>query len=891
MADTVKKRLREKEYEFVIGEHVGVNGTFFDDPKQPPEDRYSASCSRAFGIVARKVGTASYTIDFEDGSHTIVPGREIHTVPKTNPNRVTTSSTSRSEEDLFSSDSDDDYVPLAPGEEVDISEEESNDNDAQVEEQLSDAEATVATEEVEQQGELKQSEEVYLTYKGKDIFKATYDKEGDQVHFQTIDEHHGRFFITKVLHNAGVWTKFDTDLHQNGTAILWKLDGIRRMMRIPFSQLGTEATYPTPLPMRKKKRDVRKWQESKRKEAINSGKEYQWKKRKGVNKKCGKERRVQPRCATNDEGVSTCKQSCKEISDEDREKVHKNFWELGSVHAQRAFITEHVKAVEKARTRKRRSEVKTDSQAKRRKTENGDEENQPEPTPSTSNEDYKKRNRQYVRKYTFTVNKKKMNVCQKFFLNTLHVDEKRVRTALNTMTDTGTAQPDKRGAHLNHYTVEEREKPVIDHICKFKTVESHYVRQTAKCHYLPSELTVQEMHRMYVAEHTGDAKVENYDFYNRVFRERFNLKFHKNKKDTCDKCQNYDNTPEEQRTEEQIAEHDLHLDEKENARQVKECKKEEGQKKEVMTAAFDLEKVLLSPYGQTSSFYYSKRLKVHNFTVTDIQDMLTLCYVWHEGEANKGSAEIGSSLQDFLKWAVKKGAKIVNLFADRCGGQNSNRMVILALHEMFLTLGLDHLGMNFLVTGHSENENDNAHSLIERKTRKRTLYTPQEWKTAIKMSFTKPDSVDVKSLHTDDVIDFHSVTNFPEYAPMLKDTLRENDAVTTKKEGKVYWSKVMQYYFTKSSPNKMFFKYHYSCPEFKYTTIHKKVSTRSQSAPKRSKMYSQPPGIDKSKKDALLKLCKENLIPKEHWKFYQDLKVKTTGDDEESESEEEEENE
>ena len=319
-------------------------------------------------------------------------------------------------------------------------------------------------------------------------------------------------------------------------------------------------------------------------------------------------------------------------------------------------------------------------------------------------------------------------------------------------------------------------------------------------------------------------------------------------------------------------------------RQFKECKKEEGKKEEVMTTAFDLEKVLLSPYGQTSSFYYSKRLKVHNFTVTDIQNMITTCYVWHEGEANKGSAEIGSCLQDFVAEAEGKGAKVMNLFADRCGGQNSNRMVIIALHEMFLKLDLDHLGMNFLVTGHSENENDNAHSNIERKTRKKTLYTPGEWKTAIKMSFNKADAVVVKSLDTYDVIDFHSVNNYPEYTKMLKDTLRENDEKTNKKEGKICWSKVMQYYFTKSSPNKMFYKYHYSSPEFKFTTIHNRISTRCNITPKRSKMYSEPPGIDQSKKDALLKLCKENLIPKEYWQFYKDLAVSGV-DEEDSDSE------
>ena len=45
---------------------------------------------------------------------------------------------------------------------------------------------------------------------------------------------------------------------------------------------------------------------------------------------------------------------------------------------------------------------------------------------------------------------------------------------------------------------------------------------------------------------------------------------------------------------------------------------------------------------------------------------------------------------------------------------------------------------------------------------------------------------------------------------MLNDSTMENDErFSNKKDGKVYWSKIMQYYFVKSDPGKLFFKYHY----------------------------------------------------------------------------------
>ena len=214
------------------------------------------------------------------------------------------------------------------------------------------------------------------------------------------------------------------------------------------------------------------------------------------------------------------------------------------------------------------------------------------------------------------------------------------------------------------------------------------------------------------------------------------------------------------------------------------------------------------------------------------------------------------------------------------------------MYVVILSFLFNSLGMNFLVTGHSQNGNDNTHSLIETKTRLRTLYTPAEWKTAIQMSF-QPGKVFVSSLQSEDVVDFKNKNSFHEYATMLNDSTTENDEqFSNRKDGKVYWSKIMQYYFVKSDPGKLFFKYHYSAPDFKYTVIYKeKVGTRNKAAvTKRAKLYSEPLGIERAKKEALLKLCKEELIPREHWKFFEDLKAmgdKNNDEDSDTDSEDE----
>ena len=69
----------------------------------------------------------------------------------------------------------------------------------------------------------------------------------------------------------------------------------------------------------------------------------------------------------------------------------------------------------------------------------------------------------------------------------------------------------------------------------------------------------------------------------------------------------------------------------------------------VVTAAFDLEQVLLCPFGATGIFYYSRRLKNHNLTVTEIDNMTTHIYLWNEHEGRKGSCEMATCVMNFLE--------------------------------------------------------------------------------------------------------------------------------------------------------------------------------------------------------------------------------------------------
>ena len=183
--------------------------------------------------------------------------------------------------------------------------------------------------------------------------------------------------------------------------------------------------------------------------------------------------------------------------------------------------------------------------------------------------------------------------------------------------------------------------------------------------------------------------------------------------------------------------HKFHLKEKEQARMFKQKKKKDSKHDPTQIAvAFDYQKTLLAPCGEVSSFYYSLRLKTFNFTLTQLATGAHTCYVYSEEEAKKGSCEVASFLLCFLQ-DVKKRYRVCTFFCDRCSGQNCNRQVFIALSYALQELQFKEIGLNFLVTGHGQNENDSAHAKVETASKHSIVYTPLEWQSIIRNALSK----------------------------------------------------------------------------------------------------------------------------------------------------------
>ncbi|CAG5044313.1 unnamed protein product [Parnassius apollo] len=219
---------------------------------------------------------------------------------------------------------------------------------------------------------------------------------------------------------------------------------------------------------------------------------------------------------------------------------------------------------------------------------------------------------------------------------------------------TGLIAGDLRGRHNNRKSLipNEVKESVRDHISLIPIVDSHYVRKRTSKLYFEETLTYPALYRLYVdwmKENRPLKQVANSRQYKAIFYNEYNIEFHKPKKDLCILCDRYKRGSEKEKDDMKL-EYTLHIANKTVVREVKETYKYQSKQSNVIvTAAYDLQKVLNTPQSEVSLFYYKRKFAVYNFTIYDIGKAEGYSYVWNETIGKKGSSEISSAVFLFIK--------------------------------------------------------------------------------------------------------------------------------------------------------------------------------------------------------------------------------------------------
>lgn len=366
---------------------------------------------------------------------------------------------------------------------------------------------------------------------------------------------------------------------------------------------------------------------------------------------------------------------------------------------------------------------------------------------------------------------KTVNVCKTTFFNTLGITDQSLRTAYDKLkTGNEGNLRDLRGTVMSPISdlKQLRKSYVLAHMKSFPLMESHYCRANNSKQYLSSDLTVKKMYDLYLEKMEEDqmdsSLIVSLKIYEHTFVRDTELSFNKIKKDACDVCVAFQNAPQHIRTSTML-QHKKHLSMKDAARHRKNQHKLDASASErnIIAAVYDFEKGIQIPRAEASSFYYKRKLTVHNFTIYDLTSKKSNNYCYDESLSGVGPNEVCSCLWMYINEKIKEHATDFRFISDNCRGQNKNRFVFFFYAYCSATFHVD-ISHTFLVHGHTENEGDSVHSTIERGLKKQSIFVPDEFYEIIKTSSRKNKhnviKVDVENLLNFKVVHFFLIFTY-----------------------------------------------------------------------------------------------------------------------------------
>lgn len=582
---------------------------------------------------------------------------------------------------------------------------------------------------------------------------------------------------------------------------------------------------------RKRVAQSARWKQNMRKKASNTGKEYVTFKGK-----------VKSARAMEEPCNLSCRYKCRsKLSEEDRQEIFNKFWGLGdhqNGHERQWYFIRGCLSV----------------------------------GPKASNQEQNSR-RNTSRIYSFRVKKENIRVCKTMFLATLNITDSWVETIVKKMNEGGTISPDKRGK--NRAGVKKVDPRIIqsvkDHINSIPRVESHYIRKDSSREYLPEGLNnvsrMFDLYKDWLNEEVQKNRREAHPpaserQYRDTFNDSFNLGFFLPKKDQCDVCNAFENSTEEEKVALQ-ASFDEHNYNKEKAQDFKkrdaERAKDKDNKSTLCVAAFDYQKVLQTPQAKSSIFYYKRKLGVYNFTVYDIGRHEGTCYVYDQTTATKGPNEVSSFGWHYFRMKVLIGIIEFIFYSDNCPSQNRNRFLfaMYVLAAARFNIKITHV---FLEKGHTHNEGDSMHSVIERKCKGNDIFTLQQWIGLIKTAKrSKTNPYKVIEVKQDMIYDFKDLVS-------KQNWLKDENNVT------VPWSKIKMVSADGNEPGKLRYYLDY---EGEGSILCTKAKTAGRPLNLQTcdlkPAYSGPCKISYEKYKDLVALCDKNAIPQEHQQYFREL--------------------
>lgn len=534
------------------------------------------------------------------------------------------------------------------------------------------------------------------------------------------------------------------------------------------------------------------------------------------------ERKIKERCkCPNKEQVKNATRKCSLISDQDRKKVFKKFWDDMTWEQRKVFV---VNTVRVCYTKRPSKKIETSR-------------------------------RSQTLSYSFVINNQSIPVCKKMYLNTLSIGEWSVRS--------WTMKYENGMANSNQSEISNREKreDIFENDRRFlneflqnlNKLPSHYCRKDTNRMYLEQSFqSWSDLYRAYKEQCQEKGQNPMSIITMTKLADQMKISIFRPRKDQCDVCFKYKNDNVEAK------EYQKHIENKNLARREKEIDKEKAINGEFHMITMDVQAVKLSPQIPASTLYYKQKLCCHNFTIYNLVNNQAVCYWFNETVADGQASVYASCLIDYLEGQLltQEVKRPIIIYSDGCTAQNRNSVLANAL--LYLSDKYDILiTQKFLEKGHTQMECDSVHSAIETCLKNKEIYLPSDYLRITKLARIKNPYL-VKTMDYD-FFKNYGHKDFLKYASIRPSRINNDDrAIVTNIRALKYWD------------GQISFKLSFCDEDFYPFPIRpKKVDFKNVIFPP---LYQSPLPITKKKYDNLQSI--KATIPKDCWSFYEQLPYK-----------------
>lgn len=465
--------------------------------------------------------------------------------------------------------------------------------------------------------------------------------------------------------------------------------------------------------------------------------------------------------------------------------------------------------------------------------------------------------------YFILVNRQRIKVCKKAFMNVHKVTTKRIRRIANLL-ESDIIPLDQRGKHPSANAISSSVcSKIHEHISSFPLKESHYSSYVK--YYLSADLSVKKMHSLFKIKYP-DLDVK-YHFYWQYFVTNFNLSFGRPTVDACTSCEaiktklhNKSLNDNAKRT--YNGDLMVHLNRaKKFYKQIQNCTKLSKENNKILSISIDFMAVTDLPRIPVQDIYYYRQLSVNTFGIYNFANDKIHTYVYHEGTGHKGPDEVCSMLLHYFNNFLDQDYEELNLFCDNCAGQNKNHSMIRFMMALVETKVFKKINLYFPIRGHSFLPCDRGFGIIKRKLKTiDRIYTINDYVEKIILECSNiHEKFIVYLMSQNDILNFQSW-----YQKFFYKTKVANNTLPGQIKEKFSISKYHEFNFSSDEPHCVTVK-EFINGFISFQFILRKTNVPDLQLPT-EKLYSETVPIKKNKMDDLKKL--KDYIPDEAMEFW-----------------------